>query len=899
MVRTQFSDSEPGTLVPSSTGNADTCMQRTKLSLPEARNLAAEMDCITQSAQNQNTPETSKRALNDAERFPQQGFAPETSTKPPTNCERGESSSLHISASPCQKVDKAEVLHGKTSDSDNFAKNRKPIAVSDSSRARAEALFANAEDGEGHGAPSHPPPADMLDGGMFRSGLGKPIAVSDSSRARAEALLAACLETGADKDDNDTNNGHPNSPLGKIGVKNACPTPGAPLGQELSTIPHKQIEAVAPTYHVRGASTLLAKSGTSLVEGKENANRSTRNAFAHGQISGSGVRTNLNKRKSGEKPRPSKRQFNAPAILRENIQDNSHSMCSKQNKSPSKVFVWEGAVGRSVSKVPLSTVFGRERLIQKGTRVPCNLLMPSTETLHKQLLARGANPDFSTVAWVKQQEKLIHWKLASYDLLKYTNMEQQYLTEQNIRYQLELRYWKECLCGKRPPLRRILEHDDPASRPIVLCVEEISEEEVGRDGKIQSIVVTDGWYSLAARLDNPLSDFVRDGKIFVGSKLKVVGATLYSTGPQPPLEASGSTYLQLNANCTRRADPYAKLGFLKTFSGAVNLAHCFSEGGPIAATLLTVQRIYPIAYFETCGDGRKIFRSAAMEAQVQLRAEQILENMEKDSEGDAKPDDCSILQRNVCPVLRAKVCGVSQSNGHVCPMDAQLTIWRPGEELIDVLKEGNVYCVTALNPRPEASKKVRLMSSTGKTSWRFICAAEDCVRKGWSTSYTPRRFLSIPQISCLPFHSEFDAMLVVVLLGPRIVNGMTVRQWVFLTDSSSPTTGDILAVEVQAKKDCCPPVDTLIPHRPALSLNLRLERKDTVHGFWVGQASENSVFRGNFKPKEAEGASDFDELQSWARANGQYLSDLQVKLRAVIGVDEDALLGTQYEEAIF
>lgn len=511
----------------------------------------------------------------------------------------------------------------------------------------------------------------------------------------------------------------------------------------------------------------------------------------------------------------------------------------------------------------------------------------------------GANPDFATLAWVKQQVKLIQWKLASYDLLGGAHAKQQYCTAKIITLQLELRYWKECLCGKRPPLRRIMEHDDPASRPIVLCVQEILEEDVKREGKAHSIVVTDGWYSLKAKLDSPLSSFLEQGKIFVGSKLKIVGASLYSTGPQPPLEASSSTYVQFNANCTRRADPFEKLGFLKTLAGAVNLGHCFSEGGLIAATLLTIQRIYPLAYFETCGDGRKVFRSAAMEAQIQLRAEEVLENMERRSDEDAKPADCSMMQRNVCPLLRVQVCGVTQRIGRDCPSCAQLTIWRPGEDVTDVLKEGNVYCATALNPRPEDTRKIRLMSTTGKTSWRFICTAKDCAGKGWSTSYTPRRFSSISQISGLPFRSEFDGMFVVVLLGPRIQSGLTVRQWVFFADTSSPATGDILAIEVLAKKECCPPVDTLIPHKPAVSQNLRLERKDIVHGFWVGQASENSVFRGNQKPKEPEAALHFETLLSWSQRNERYLDDLQTKLRAVVGIEEDALLGTQYEEVTF
>ena len=93
------------------------------------------------------------------------------------------------------------------------------------------------------------------------------------------------------------------------------------------------------------------------------------------------------------------------------------------------------------------------------------------------------------------------------------------------------RYQREGNEGHRPALRRVLEHDAPAGRSIVLCVSDIAmpfpAAQQGRQplqpaaqpgGVGPQLELTDGWYCVWAVLDKPLSQLVRSGKIGVGKR---------------------------------------------------------------------------------------------------------------------------------------------------------------------------------------------------------------------------------------------------------------------------------------------------------------------------------------------------------------------------------------------
>lgn len=96
------------------------------------------------------------------------------------------------------------------------------------------------------------------------------------------------------------------------------------------------------------------------------------------------------------------------------------------------------------------------------------------------------------------------------------------------------RYEREVNRAERPAIKRIQEHDSPASLPMVLCVSQIRWEEATHESDngqadasalvIAGLELTDGWYRIRANVDRTLKSACERGKIVVGCKLAIAGA---------------------------------------------------------------------------------------------------------------------------------------------------------------------------------------------------------------------------------------------------------------------------------------------------------------------------------------------------------------------------------------
>ena len=91
--------------------------------------------------------------------------------------------------------------------------------------------------------------------------------------------------------------------------------------------------------------------------------------------------------------------------------------------------------------------------------------------------------------------------------------------ENHYRWIVWLRYDRELDRGERSVLRRVLERDESAGVPMVLCVAEV---------RPASLLLTDGWYSLPCPLErgSPLLRLVQRGLLPEGTKLVTQGAEL-------------------------------------------------------------------------------------------------------------------------------------------------------------------------------------------------------------------------------------------------------------------------------------------------------------------------------------------------------------------------------------
>ncbi|KAI5076154.1 hypothetical protein GOP47_0008219 [Adiantum capillus-veneris] len=248
------------------------------------------------------------------------------------------------------------------------------------------------------------------------------------------------------------------------------------------------------------------------------------------------------------------------------------------------------------------------------------------EEFRLMLLEAGGNSQVVTKEWVENHYRWIVWKLASVERSYPSKVANKLVTIQVVFDELRHRYEREVDRTHRSAIKKITEGDSVAGRMMVLCVAAIcTMEKTGTnllevcstpsgDSEATHIEVTDGWYSLIAHLDPPLIRQLKAGKVFIGQKLRVCGATLLGcTTPMPPLEAFQVMKLVLHINGTYRAHWMDKLGLCKGMP--VPLAfHCIKpDGGPVPRTIIGIHRIYPVLYHERLPDGGSITRSARAE----------------------------------------------------------------------------------------------------------------------------------------------------------------------------------------------------------------------------------------------------------------------------------------------
>ncbi|KAL0034552.1 hypothetical protein WJX79_008066 [Trebouxia sp. C0005] len=204
------------------------------------------------------------------------------------------------------------------------------------------------------------------------------------------------------------------------------------------------------------------------------------------------------------------------------------------------------------------------------------------------------------------------------------------LTKDVVLDQLKYRYEREQGQGHRPMLKAVLEQDQPANRPMVLCVSAIAykgdgkmlhhrlgdqqqraqqQEAVQSAGKQAQVQLTDGWYGVKAVLDRDLTRLVQAGNLNLGDKLRVCGAELVTNQQAEALESAKTSYLNLHSNGVHRASPMARMGWQKSQRTYVPLHCLYSEGGTLPCTLLVVQRKYPVMMHELLPSGVPITRS--------------------------------------------------------------------------------------------------------------------------------------------------------------------------------------------------------------------------------------------------------------------------------------------------
>ncbi|XP_026790782.3 breast cancer type 2 susceptibility protein isoform X2 [Pangasianodon hypophthalmus] len=279
---------------------------------------------------------------------------------------------------------------------------------------------------------------------------------------------------------------------------------------------------------------------------------------------------------------------------------------------------------------------GGVQLADGGWLIPDNRGMLGKEEFYRALCdTPGVDPKLISEAWVYNHYRWVVWKRASMERAFPEVMGGRCLTPEQVLLQLKLRYDVEVDHSRRSALKKIMERDDTPAKTIVLCVCGIAKcdhSPVGSEEAIDTtdkkpempaavIWLTDGWYSIKALLDFPLSTLLRKGRLRVGVKLLIHGAELIgSQDACPPLEAPDSLMLKISANSTRRARWDTKLGFHKDprpFS--LLLSSLYANGGVVSCVDIIVLRSYPTQWMEKKPGSVFVFRNERAEEREAAR----------------------------------------------------------------------------------------------------------------------------------------------------------------------------------------------------------------------------------------------------------------------------------------
>ena len=333
------------------------------------------------------------------------------------------------------------------------------------------------------------------------------------------------------------------------------------------------------------------------------------------------------------------------------------------------------------------------------------------EDLHESMKKRGYN--MCTIDWVKHQHRMIIFKLLKYEVMFPHLFRNRILCSEAIYEELCSRYQKEFIQKKWSCIHKIFMLEVHCSCSMTLFVSNITDSD--------TVELTDGWYTINAKLDSLLTQKVSEEKLFVGKKMRVSMCQMHNLqAPGHPLEIAKDVFISLNYNAVFPARWDAKLGFSSNPIPLVSLRQIQPSGGLVPSTMLLVERQYPLVYMETLQDGSKKFRNQQAEDEAkemydcerQKIAEDILQQMQReyseedccdpvqvakmqhdfDVRRDAVFREKGVFERNVTMLMKLRISQVDARDEDALPsMERKrgtVAVWRPDEELRQVLSPG-------------------------------------------------------------------------------------------------------------------------------------------------------------------------------------------------------------------
>ncbi|XP_076636941.1 breast cancer type 2 susceptibility protein [Colletes latitarsis] len=446
-----------------------------------------------------------------------------------------------------------------------------------------------------------------------------------------------------------------------------------------------------------------------------------------------------------------------------------------------------------------------------------------TEIMRAFLASPGVDPNLVPTGWVKNHYRWIVWKLASMDRIMLGSVIlPRALTPDRVMMELKYRYDREIDRSERSALRKILEKDDVPSKRMILCVSSITE---CNDSAVnlnplklssKKLIVTDGWYSVQALIDQAMIKNITSGKVKEGTKLVMYGSELLDCDQgYSPLEVPENVSLKIHTNSTRRARWDARLGYtVPTGPMCVKLRSICPNGGLIGRIKVLIARVYPILYYEKTGVGESIFRNTRCEEKANIAYEKECRSMIESfyakaekyySTGGRKSnqnpegidlasiewdEDYEKLSREEFvtkqeqeqlmnerrlkaekfrKTLESRLQESLPAPRQVTPVlkiriiederSAILSVWSSNEETTDILKEGNYVSISNVMPLAKRCGEVQLTTNRSTMFDQINVSNIVYPRRAYTA------LCEVKEASFAPAYGEFDTVGIVVSVG--------------------------------------------------------------------------------------------------------------------------------------
>jgi hypothetical protein len=509
--------------------------------------------------------------------------------------------------------------------------------------------------------------------------------------------------------------------------------------------------------------------------------------------------------------------------------------------------------------------------------------------------------------WAENHYRWIVWKLASMERAFPSIFGGRWLTPDRVMVQLFNRYDREVQGSARSVLMQIKQRDQKGSQHLVLCVANIDVQ-----GEKVMLDLMDGWHSMQASASPGIAQLARQGKIFVGQKLRLYGS-------QTEQEEGKDAVLKIGSNGTRRAEWHAKLGAHAACPFFIGLRSIKPGEGVVPAVIVVVQRVFPVVHMESLPSGDKVWRSTESEEAARLTAQKAQQKAWEDYvaaqmklekiQGEAETREAAQEQREkmeewrqdfvkaqaerkVVSVMRIRVACLhpAHQQQRQAATEAYVTFWRPQESIQEDVKEGAILELHNLSVASVSKNgRVCLSSMSGTKCRRLHTLPTEHMELAHAT-YRARTYADVSALHSVPTKQEVDVIGVAVAISDAYTiethMGPRLKQAVVLTCPPDASENDqqehyavvrldltgLSAVKVPADRTGRNP-GAKLPAAVLVAKNLndflpvKLEGEDACCNVMVGSAFEDAQIlyatqEGSSTAPTGDGAS---QVEHWQR----------------------------------